>query len=521
MQHHRGVHTPIEWAAGERLVLAACRRHPGRRQRALDVSTLVSHLPVAGDVDRLRSWVSAYAHAVRKLMSWSANLALTVIGGVLVAAVIAMADDLWSRRRVPTALSRSVRRKHYVDEILARSTSEEIMTLDVLTPRFVPRRDNEAIAKLQAAWEQINARGKVRVVIGNTEEALIGGAELLSLGIEVRVASTLIPANLSFHLFAGENTALSVVNYQEDGRNQPAILNGISPLQVFRSHFDVVWKSSDPFGAIIADQIVGQVGPYANLSGVKRTFNERCVHLRFETKTRDLIIPHLAFRHSSSVIFIVGLPGAGKSFVRRRLAAHLRSLRIQSQELTDYVFAYRDFLHGSIQLEPPRGTGFKPESGGAFRVMQEDSLRPALQALSHRVLASLNEREVTLVEFARSDILAALQEFGDELRQVSQIIYVEAPSELRARRLRQRARPPELGVSGVTVTVTVSDDHRLPSTVERSIYSADDLANLQGSRRWEGRIFRILNDADDPSQVDAAIRAYVNRVTSLYASPSG
>jgi dephospho-CoA kinase len=311
-----------------------------------------------------------------------------------------------------------------------------------------------------------------------------------------------------------------VVNYQENTKVQPVILNGISPLQVFRSHFDAVWNSSDPLGAIIAEQVVAQAGVFADISSVEQALGERCAMLHLDTVTRQLIIPHVAFRHSSSVIFIVGLPGAGKSFVRRRLAAHLKSLRIEAQELTDYVFAYRDFLHSSIRLEPPRARGFRPESKGAFRVLTEESLRPALKALSHRVMASFNQREVTLVEFARSDILAALQEFGDELLQMSQIIYVEASPELRAHRLRQRARPPELGISGVTVTVTVSDDHKLPSTVEKSIYSADDLTELNASRKWRDRIFRILNDADDVAQVDAAIVAYVNRVTGLYSSSS-
>lgn len=59
---------------------------------------------------------------------------------------------------------------------------------------------------------------------------------------------------------------------------------------------------------------------------------------------------HLAFRHGSPVVFIVGLPGSGKSFVRTRLAERLRALRIEVAEVTDYVYAYRDFVHGSIHL---------------------------------------------------------------------------------------------------------------------------------------------------------------------------
>lgn len=38
------------------------------------------------------------------------------------------------------------------------------------------------------------------------------------------------------------------------------------------------------------------------------------------------VLPHPGFRHSSSVVFIVGLPGAGKSYVRRKLEGEYAAL---------------------------------------------------------------------------------------------------------------------------------------------------------------------------------------------------
>ena len=133
------------------------------------------------------------------------------------------------------------------------------------------------------------------------------------------------------------------------------------------------------------------------------------------------------------------------------------------------------------------------------------------------VFSGVNSQEVTLVEFARSDILAALQVFGDESILRSQIVYVEAPQHLREERLRRRARPPELAVSSaVTITVTVSDDHRLPSSVQESIYGLDDITALRSDPRWHGRVFTIVNDQDYSPQFGAAISEFVARVASPY-----
>ena len=63
------------------------------------------------------------------------------------------------------------------------------------------------------------------------------------------------------------------------------------------------------------------------------------------TECSEVVRLHLAFRCSSAVVFVVGLPGSGKSRVRKMLANRLIELGVQVNELTDYVYAYRDFVH--------------------------------------------------------------------------------------------------------------------------------------------------------------------------------
>lgn len=450
-------------------------------------------------------------------LSWDVELLISVVAGVSVAAIVAAARAVWVRRRVPKALSQAVIRKRYVEEILAQSTKKTVTSLDVLSPRFAPRFDDSQITSLQDAWAAIQARGRVRVIIGNADAAITGGAELVGRDIEVRISPSFSTENLSYHIFGGENIAATIVNQQEDDKVQPALLDGVGPLDVFRHHFAATWEASAPVESVIAEQAILRAGLGANASAVIQALRDRALLYRLDDGVRATVAKHAAFRHSSSIIFIVGLPGSGKSFTRRQLAKQLRSLRIQTQELTDYVFAYRDFLHGSIKLAPPRGMGFEPDQAGAFMVSEENYLQPALKSLASRVMYGVTSQEVTLVEFARSDILAALQEFGEESILRSQIVYVEAPPHLREERLRRRARPPELAVSSaVTITVTVSDDHRLPSAVQTSIYGLDDIIALRSDPRWHGRVFTIVNDQDHSPQFEASLDEFIARVASPY-----
>lgn len=105
---------------------------------------------------------------------------ISVASGVAVAGIVAATRAIWVRRRVPTALSQAVIRRHYVEQILALSVQPAVTVLDVLSPRFEPRGDDPQIVSLQDAWAAISRRGRARVVIGNTDAAMTAGAELVS-----------------------------------------------------------------------------------------------------------------------------------------------------------------------------------------------------------------------------------------------------------------------------------------------------------------------------------------------------
>jgi hypothetical protein len=186
-------------------------------------------------------------------------------------------------------------------------------------------------------------------------------------------------------------------------------------------------------------------------------------------------------------------------------------------EHSDYVYAFEDFLYSLMQLGNGRGNGFFAEPNGAFSVEREANLQPALHALGKRVWQNRLGTSLTLVEFARSDIVAALQVFGDEVLSASQVIHVQAADAVRAARLSARGQPPRIQVINQSIQLVVSDDHRLPSTAAKALYASDNIAMLKVQKILEGRIHTIANDNDaDFEHIDEDINSFIENVVRPY-----
>jgi hypothetical protein len=453
-------------------------------------------------------------------MTWHASLAVAILSGVLVPMILGLGRNMWYFGPIPRALSRTIRRPTYLSAVLAESQRADIVTLDVLAPRLQTASSSSIIKDIQVSWKRINDRGRVRVLTLDSDACIEGGAELLSNDIEVRVARRDLGAeSLSFHLFeTGRPTVISsaIVNRHEDGVDQPALLHGQATTAVFRTHFETLWERAQPLESVIAERILSGTGGDLTLPGVLRSLGQATVRLKLDSLCVEKLLPHLAFHHTCPVVFILGLPGAGKSFVRRCLIQQLADLRIGSNWDTDYRYAYNALLRSLLKLEPARASGFKAFDGGAFIVRDESVLEPALRALALAVHDKAQSSEVTLVEFARSDLVNALR-FFEEANLRAEIIYVSAPPELRETRLSRRVNPPVTGVIEGGVNIGVSDDHLLPPAAQHSLYSTDGLQELKASLRWKDHLFEIDNSLDDDgSSVDAQLREFTEYVVAKY-----
>ena len=448
-------------------------------------------------------------------MEWD-QLLIPVISGVTVPAILTAARALWRRKRMPTGMSQRVTRRNYLSKILAMSRDDRIDRLEAVVPNLMPASRSQTLRNIQEAWAQINQRRGVRIVTMECHNALTAGAELLSRGIEVRVARSLNTDHISYHVFGGD-TQYTVLNQRGGTHDRPEKLEEVSLSKVFHSHFEQIWSTAVPLESLLAEQLLDGSDPACRCADFTDRVRELRSKYRLDAKAEEAILQHLAFRHCAPVIFITGLPGAGKSLVRRRLAGKLSELRFQVDEQSDYVYAFEDFLHSLIRLGDGRGTGFSAEVNGAFQVDSEENLRPALHALGKRVWQNRHGTPLTLVEFARSDVVAALQVFGDEVLSASQVIHVQAADVVRAARLTARGQPPQIHVINQSIQLVVSDDHRLPSAAAKTLYGSDNLTTLKAQKILEGRLHLIVNDSDaDWSRLDKDIDNFIENVVQPY-----
>src|SRR5215469_7027224 len=77
------------------------------------------------------------------------TIASSVVSGVLVAIVIAACRMAWHRRRVPSVLSRQVKRRSYMSAVRKQSVLPGVCRLDVYAPGLQPAREDSAIAQIQ------------------------------------------------------------------------------------------------------------------------------------------------------------------------------------------------------------------------------------------------------------------------------------------------------------------------------------------------------------------------------------
>ncbi|MFE5564793.1 hypothetical protein ACFQ68_07360 [Amycolatopsis japonica] len=442
-------------------------------------------------------------------MNWS-QLLVPVTSGVSVALIVATVRFLWRRTRLPTGLSQRMTRRNYLAEMLVISKNDNVDRLDALVPNLLPAQGSPVLVEIQESWTQINGRRGVRVITRTEPASLTAGAELLAAGIEVRVSRALTADHLSYHLFSGSEHH-TVLNRRNGGKDRPERLDEISAAKVFRSHFDETWSESEPIESFLAGQLLAGAD-----SGLADRIREQRAAYQLPAKAEDAILRHLAFRHRAPVVFVTGLPGAGKSLVRRALAEELRRWRMQVDELNDYVYAFEEFLHALMLLGDGRGAGFSAQQGGAFQVEREDDLRPALHTLGHRVWENRRSNPITIVEFARADTIGALQVFGDEVLAASQIIHVRASDTKRSARLARRGEPPKISVAGQSISLEVSDEHRLPSNAADTLYSRDDFALLKAQKNIANRLFLVENDAEEKAHVDEQVTAFVEAVVRPY-----
>jgi adenylate kinase family enzyme len=138
-------------------------------------------------------------------------------------------------------------------------------------------------------------------------------------------------------------------------------------------------------------------------------------------------------------LFVLGLPGSGKSTVSRNIATYLEERGWETKHFNDYIILKKMF---SVDIERKQ---FKPADHGGFDIIDLEAFNTALKSLEHEVTEHLifaKSEELIVIEFARNDYLKAFQQFSHEFLQGAYFLCLEVDRETCKRRIRERIANP-------------------------------------------------------------------------------
>src|SRR6266581_9014445 len=107
-------------------------------------------------------------------------------------------------------------------------------------------------------------------------------------------------------------------------------------------------------------------------------------------------------------LFVLGLPGSGKSTIAREIAKNIDNRGLESIRINDYVIL-EQMYHDDIECKQ-----FQPADRGGFDVIDLTVIDTALKKLeqSAQYLISYKPERVILIEFARNDYRKAFKLFS-------------------------------------------------------------------------------------------------------------
>ena len=173
-------------------------------------------------------------------------------------------------------------------------------------------------------------------------------------------------------------------------------------------------------------------------------------------------------------LFVLGLPGSGKSGVARYIQTYARDKDWKAAHFNDYAILKKMF-HDDTE-----GKQFKPAPHGGFDVIDFTVIDTALQRLEQEVnqhLSSAKPKEIILIEFARNDYQKAFQQFNQDFLQDAYFLYLDAEIETCKQRIRDRVNNPAF-----------EDDYNVSDYIFETYYHEDDGKALPDFLEREHRI---------------------------------
>ena len=193
-------------------------------------------------------------------------------------------------------------------------------------------------------------------------------------------------------------------------------------------------------------------------------------------------------------LFVLGLPGSGKSTVVRYTMMHIRDKGWETNHFNDYGILQDMFLADREQKQ------FKSADHGGFDIIDLSAFDVALKSLEQQVnehISTAKSQEIILIEFSRNDYQRAFQQFSIEFLHDAYFLYLDAEINTCKQRISNRIANP-----------IYDDDHYVSDYIFEKYYHGDNgqcLSNIL-ERDYMLDKQRVLVIDNDCSLEDASER---------------
>lgn len=204
-------------------------------------------------------------------------------------------------------------------------------------------------------------------------------------------------------------------------------------------------------------------------------------------------------------LFIIGLPGSGKSSVARYIAKYIGKIGWETIRINDYVILKEMFM---ADIEHKQ---FKPTDHGGFDVLDVTAGDKALNQLKSNVnlhLLSAKRLEIILIEFARNDYRRAFRQFSAEFLYDAYFLYLNTDLKICKKRISERIINPD-----------TDDDFYVSEDIFNSYYNKDDGRSipqiLASDRGIDEQRVKIIDNNGSLSDFIAQVNRFVDTMCGL------
>jgi thymidylate kinase len=142
----------------------------------------------------------------------------------------------------------------------------------------------------------------------------------------------------------------------------------------------------------------------------------------------------------SQKLYVLGLPGSGKSTVSRYIVVYIKRYHddFSATRKCDYDILYMMFEEDTAHKH------FFPTEYNGFYVKNPAKYDAALKMLEKEIENyNFAENEIVLIEFARSDYLYAFQNFSKSFLLNAYFLFLDVDIEVGMKRVRERVKHPD------------------------------------------------------------------------------